>query len=180
MKPKDLTKTTPPGAEERISVGVYVDTYILAVVERDDRSLIRKVSSATLLHAIHSIFPPSEISGHVGGKDPISQKKLEKGDARFDIEKEILGSLINEGGRTVRLLEPTKAKSIAGDITKFLRESHVSLKRFRFVLGRLQHAARIILAAKGMFSPLNKATIGDPSQAGVGKTSEARSALLNL
>ena len=58
MEPQDIPKTTPPEAEERTSVGVYyVDGYVLGVVENDDRSLIRRVSWATL-HAIHSIFPP--------------------------------------------------------------------------------------------------------------------------
>ena len=178
MKPNDIPKTAPPGAEERTSVGVYVDDYVLGVVENNDRTLIRRVSRATL-HAIHSIFPPPAVSGHVGGKDPISQKKLEKGDARFDIEKEILGFLINGADRTVRLSEP-KAKSIADDITKLLKKSRVPLKRFRSVLGRLQHAARIIPAAKGMFTPLNNATAGDPAQVGVGKESEVRAALLDL
>jgi hypothetical protein len=60
-------------------VGVYVDDYVLGVVVNNDRSLILRVSRATL-HAIYSIFPPPEISGHVGGKYPISRKKLEKGD----------------------------------------------------------------------------------------------------
>jgi hypothetical protein len=60
-----------------------------ALVENDSRTLLRRVARATL-HAIHAIFPPPVVSRHVGGKDPISRKKLEKGDARFDIEKEIL------------------------------------------------------------------------------------------
>ena len=79
----------------------------------------------------------------------------------------------------VRLSEP-KAKSIADDTTKLLRKNHVPLKRFRSVLGLLQHAACIIPAAKGLFTPLNKATVGDPGQVGVGKSSEVRAALLDL
>jgi hypothetical protein len=160
MKPNDLPRTAPPESADQTSVGVYVDDCVLGVVENNDRSLIRRVSRATL-HAIHSIFPSPAESGHLGGKDPISQKKLEKGDARFEIEKEILGFLINGAERTVRLSD-TKAKSIADDITKLLKKSHVSLKRFRSMLGRLQHAARILPAAKGLFSPLNKATRGEP------------------
>jgi hypothetical protein len=178
MIPTDSPRTAPPESEEQTSVGVYVDDYVLGVVENDDRTLIRRVSRATL-HAIHSIFPPPEVSGHLGGKDPISRKKLEKGDARFDVEKEILGFMINGAERTVRLSE-TKAQSIANDITRLLRKSKVPLKRFRSLLGRLQHAARILPAAKGMFSPLNKATKGNPPQVGVGKKSEARAALLDL
>jgi hypothetical protein len=177
LQPHDIPKTAPKG-QEHTSVGVYVDDYILAVVESDDRSLIRRVSRATL-HAIHSIFPPPESSGHVGGKDPISRKKLEKGDARFDIEKEILGFMINGAERTVRLSE-AKAQAIADEIGKVLRKSHVPLKRFRSLLGKLQHAARILPAAKGLFSPLNKATKGEPKEVGLGKHSEARAALLDL
>ena len=77
-------------------------------------------------------------------------------------------------------LSESKAKSIADDITNLLRKTAVPLKRFRSVLGRLQHAARMLPAAKGMFSPLNKATKNDPKQVGVGKHSEVRAALLDL
>ncbi len=155
-----------------------MDDYVLALVENDDRTLIRRVSRATL-HAIHSIFPPPEISGHKGGKDPVSIKKLEKGDARFDIEKEILGFLINGADRTIRLSD-IKAEAIAAEIAKMLKKTHVPLKRFQSVVGKLQHAARILPAAKGMFSPLNKATKGNPKEVGIGKLSKTRAALLDL
>jgi hypothetical protein len=59
-------------------------------------------------------------------------------------------------------------------------KTHVPLKRFRSLLGRLQHAARILPAAKGLFSPLNKATKGDPKEIGLGKHSKVRAALLDL
>jgi hypothetical protein len=86
---------------------------------------------------------------------------VEKRDAKFDIEKEILGFMINGSTRTVWLSE-TKAQSIADEITNILRKTNVPLKQFRSLLGRLPHAARILPAAKGLFSPLNKATKGDP------------------
>ena len=61
-----------------------------------------------------------------------------------------------------------------------LHKKHVALKRFRSLLGRLQHTAQIIPAAKGMFLPLNEATHSDPKKAGTGKASQVRAALLNL
>jgi hypothetical protein len=73
MEPTDRPRTAPPESVDHTSVGVYVDDYVLGLVQNDARSLIRRVSRATL-HAIHSIFPPPEVSGHVGGKDPISIK----------------------------------------------------------------------------------------------------------
>lgn len=93
MKPTDRPCTAPQGSPDQTLVGVHVDDCVHGLVENDDRSLIRRVSRATL-HAIRSMFPPPEMSGHVGGKDPVSQKKLEKGDARFDVEKEILGFML--------------------------------------------------------------------------------------
>jgi hypothetical protein len=177
MAPTDLPKTSPPN-EEYTSVGVYVDDFVLGLVENDDRTLLRRVSRATL-HAIHSIFPSPEVTGHVGGKDPISRKKLEKGDARFDIEKEILGFLINGVDRTVRLAE-AKAQAIAAEIVAVLRKTHVNLKRFRSLLGKLQHAARILPAAKGLFTPLNRATKNEPKSIGLGRDSEVRAALIDL
>jgi hypothetical protein len=125
MKPKDLPRTAPPGSAAQTYVGVYVDDYVLGVVEKDERSLIQRVSRATL-HAIHSTFPLPEISGHVGSKDPISRMKLEKGDARFDIKKEILGFTLNGADRTVRLSE-AKDQAMADEIAKILRKSHASL-----------------------------------------------------
>jgi hypothetical protein len=177
MAPKERPSMSPPG-EEHTSIGVYVDDFVLALVESDDRTLTRRVSRATL-HVIHSIFPPPEVSGHVGGKDPISRKKLEKGDARFDVEKEIMGFILNGVDQTVRLAE-SKAQAIANEIVRVLRKTHVPLKGFRSLLDRLQHATRIIPAAKGVFPPLNKATKGDPKEVGLGKHSEVRAALLDI
>jgi hypothetical protein len=65
-------------------------------------------------------------------------------------------------------------------MVKVLHEAHVPLKQFRLLLGKLQHAARILPAAKGISSPLNKARMGDPNEVGLGKHSEVQSAILNL
>ena len=54
---------------------VYVDNYILAAVESPDGSTLNRVGRAAL-YTIHGLFPPQAQSGHVGGKDPISLKKI--------------------------------------------------------------------------------------------------------
>jgi hypothetical protein len=74
-------------------VAVYVDDYILAAVENKERTLIKQMARA-MLFAIHSVFPPPEVTGHKGGKDSISQKKLDKGDATMARVKEILGFIV--------------------------------------------------------------------------------------
>jgi hypothetical protein len=50
------------------TVNVYVDDYILAVVEDKNRTLLRRVARSTL-YSIHSIFPPPEVTKHKGSKD---------------------------------------------------------------------------------------------------------------
>jgi hypothetical protein len=62
-------------------------------------------------------------------------------------------------------------------------ESHqrrVLLKRFRLIAGRLQHAARILPAAKAFFTPLNNALKGAPAFVGLPRNGEIRNALLDF
>ena len=42
--------------------------------------------SRSLLHGIHSIFPPPQVSGH-NGQYPISKKKLESGEGQWAVRK---------------------------------------------------------------------------------------------
>ena len=48
MQSTDLPQTAPPEAEEQTPMGIYVEDYVLGVVENDDRSLTRRVSRETL------------------------------------------------------------------------------------------------------------------------------------
>jgi hypothetical protein len=70
---------------------VFVDDYILAAVEDPAGDLLQRTARAAL-HSIHAIFPPPSRSGHTGGEDPISQKKLEKDDV-WAHKKEVLARL---------------------------------------------------------------------------------------
>jgi hypothetical protein len=73
---------------------VYVDDFLAACVEDTSGTLLETMARATL-HAIHSVFPSSEATGIPDAKDPISQKKMLKGDGRWDTKKEVLGYLLD-------------------------------------------------------------------------------------
>ncbi|KAI2489626.1 hypothetical protein MHU86_24957 [Fragilaria crotonensis] len=118
---------------------VYVDDYILAAVEDASGTLLSRIGRAAL-HTIHAIFPPPDKSGHIGGKDPISQKKLEAHDARWAPEKVILGFTVDGAARTVRL-PATKADAIALATRRLLAKKRVALKTFQSVVGQLRNAA---------------------------------------
>jgi hypothetical protein len=100
---------------------VYVDDFIGAAVEDKSGTLLGRITRAAL-HGIQSVFPSPEITGHIGGKDPISVKKLERGDARWHHEKEILGFLVDGAAKTVRISE-AKATDIGTEPADPQREA---------------------------------------------------------
>ena len=159
-------------------VYVYVDDFIGAAVEDKSGTLLGRISRAAL-HGIHSVFPPPSVTGHTGGKDPISLKKLERGDARWASEKELLGFLVNGETKTVRISE-SKATDIVSELRRILKKKHVQLKRYRRIVGKLRHVALILPGIKGLFSPINKALRGEPRVIGLGKDSDVRAAFLDL
>ena len=67
---------------------VYVDDFI-AMSNNIEQAHLRQLSRE-MLHGIHAIFPPPEVTGHKGF-DPIAYKKLVDGDGIWDFYKEILG-----------------------------------------------------------------------------------------
>jgi hypothetical protein len=90
---------TSPGDEHQM-LAVYVDDFVLAAVENKAKTLLKRTMRATL-RAIHSIFPAPAAADPPGTKDPISEKKMLKGDASWNILKEILGYKFDGKARLV-------------------------------------------------------------------------------
>ena len=179
MTPAFPAKRQTVQAPEWKMMAVYVDDYILAAVQSADGTLLQRMGRAAL-HTIHAIFPPPATSGHEGGKDPISQKKLEANDARWAPEKTILGFVIDGATRTVRLPD-SKAADLAMTTRRLLAKKRVPLKTFQSVVGRLRNAATILPAARSLFTPLNRALRGNPVVVILGPAnSELRATLLDL
>jgi hypothetical protein len=157
---------------------VYVDDFLSAAVEQPSGKFLQRIARATL-HAIHSVFQPPAMTGTPGAKDPISEKKLAQGDARWDTDKEILGYWLNGIHRTVQL-PLSRADDLLKEVRAVLKKQRIPLKRFRSLVGRLQHAARILPSAKAFFTPLNNALRGLPPFIGLGRHGEVRTALLDI
>lgn len=75
---------------------IFVDDFIEAAMESRDGNLLHRMTCG-ILHSIHSIFPPPTATDHIGGKDPISVKKLH--------EKELLGFIVDGDAKGVRTSE---------------------------------------------------------------------------
>ena len=84
--------------------------------------------SRAMLHGIHSIFPPPEISGH-NGEDPISQKKMKAGDGTWDTTKEILCWILNGLDYTIQL-PPEKCTNIAKEIKKICKMKACPINKY--------------------------------------------------
>ena len=59
---------------------VFCDNFIHMAETSDQEKLLH--FSGSLLHGIHSVFPPPKVSGH-NGQDPISKKKLDSGEGQW-------------------------------------------------------------------------------------------------
>ena len=141
-------------------VSVYVDNYIMAVLSTVGIRFVKRMARATL-YGIHSIFPPPVITGHTGGKDPISLKKLEKGDAKLMTRKEILGFEGNGKARTWKL-PAAKRDPICAELQKFERQPRIKRQRLEKLTGKLINATRIAPSARGLMTPFFKALHHQP------------------
>ncbi len=155
-----------------------MDDFCLAAVESKDGTLLKRVSREAQ-HSIHAIFPPPKQSRHHKGKDPVSHKKLKKGDAQWCLKKDILGFLLDRRHRTAQL-PPDKAEGIVKEVKAITRKKKTPTKRFQKIGGELRHATTIVPAAKGLFTPINNALKGDPTTISLAKDGAVREALLDL
>ncbi len=99
------------------------------------------------------------VTNHMGGKEPLSRKKLEQGDGNFETKKEMIGFLF-DGVKCNMRLPAEKAKAYIKEAHKVLRRKSVPLKKMQALVGKLQHASVILLAAKRFFTPINMALRG--------------------
>ena len=157
---------------------MYVDNFCYAATQSDNGAHIPIIRRAAI-HGIHAVFPPTSVTNHKEGKEPISAKKLAAGDGNFNSKKDMIGFSFDGIKRTVHL-PPAKAKAYITKMHTLLRRKTVPLKKLQTLVGKLRHAAIILPAAKGFFTPLNDAMHGSPKTIGLGTYSEVRQLLLDL
>jgi hypothetical protein len=137
---------------------VFVENFV-GYTNHGSSDHLQKVSQA-MIHGIHSIFPPPEISKH-NGEDPILESKIAKGEGLWNTEKEVLGWIFNGKNYTMHLPEK-KIKDIILQIRKMLQKKRPSLNHYQRLAGKLQHASYGLPGGQGFFSPLQMAMVGDP------------------
>ena len=137
---------------------VFVDDFIAATNNTKEAHL--QHFTKAILHGIHSVFPPPEITQHPG-EDPISQKKMMQGDGTWCTTKEILGWIVDGAAFTIQL-PPSKCEKITKLIKKVKKMKACSLQTYQEVAGKLQHASFAIPGGKDLLSPVHAALHGNP------------------
>jgi hypothetical protein len=137
---------------------VFVDDFVGATNILTPNHL-NQVSKA-MIHGIHAIFPPPEITTHPGG-DPISEKKLDKEEGVWSFKKEILGWDFDGQNFTIQL-PPKKCDTIISLIKSIKSLPRVSLNKYQKLCGKLQHASFGIPCGISLFSPLQQAMRFNP------------------
>lgn len=163
----DETCTDIISPEELVNlIEVFVDDYIAISNAPTKRQLLH--ISRAMLHGIHSIFPPPDVTGHAG-EDPIAQKKMLEGEGLWQDCKEILGWIFDGKAYTISLPQK-KIEKIIAEINKFKkvakrkqkRQQRMPLNKWQKMAGSLMHASFGLVGGKAMFSPIWKAMEGSP------------------
>ena len=184
----ETTKWVIPSDLE-IEMQVFVDDFMNGVAgppERPNKALEHRWVNRAAMHSIHSVFPRPEVLQHAGGKDSISKKKVDKGDATFEATKELLGHvMIGKPGkeRMVGLSEAKITKYAESIMAALDSPAHrIGYKSFLKILGKLQFASNVMPAMRGHFTPLNQALRGKTEGCfiGLGRKSQLRETLADL
>jgi len=108
-----------------------------------------------VMKGIHDVFPEEDDDQ----SDPISLKKLIKGEGQYSTRKCILGFDFNGEDKTLWLEEEKRAVLLTV-LKQWLRGSRrahagIQFKEFKSVTAKLRHAFTAIPAGKGLLSPCN-------------------------
>ena len=132
-------------------VDIYVDDFV--VLAQGNPSLRNRIRN-TLFHTIDTVLRPLEpADATYKRKEPISVKKLNKGDAKWGTRKIILGWLIDTYRQTIEL-PPHRAQRLHEILHDLLHKRRISLSKWQKSLGELQSMVLALPGGNGLFSTL--------------------------
>ena len=133
----------------------YTDVYLddlIGVVQGSDKELLRL--TRVILHSIDRIFRPLEPTDRPQRQEPISLKKLLKGDGQLSTQKEILGWMLDTVACTLSLTT-RRYERLLEILDTFPRtRKRVSVGQWRKVLGELRSMSIALPGSRGLFGPL--------------------------
>ena len=142
-------KRKPTDAPLRYIMEVYVDDFIDLAIPACQQDLDHLVNAT--MSGIHDVFPPAPTPD----VDPISNKKLVRGEGAWANVKEILGMTFDGNDKTI-WLSTDKRDRLLNVLRTWIRKASkrvgIAFDEFRTTLSRLQHAFLTVPAGKGLLS----------------------------
>lgn len=142
-----------PTAPRKAPLGtfdVYMDDFIgLAQGSLQRRTHLRSV----MFHTIHQVLRKGSATDNPRRQEPISIKKLQKGDAHWDTKKTILGWDIDTIAQTIAL-PPHRAEKLKATLSIPTTVRRVKVKQWQQVLGELRSISLAIPGIRGLYSVL--------------------------
>jgi hypothetical protein len=133
---------------------VYVNNFMSVIIPHSKQEL-RHTAWATTT-GIHDVFPPNNVDEN----NPISLKKLLKGDSQYSTEKCLLGFDLNGDDKTL-WLEDAKRQALLTILHGWLRTTcHTNLgipfSEFKSIIAKIRHTFTSVPAGRGLLSPCNR------------------------
>lgn len=135
-------------------VDIYVDDYLgLAQGGSKRQGRVRRI----LFESIDAIFRPLSSDDPDTRQEPISVKKLLKGDGAWQTRKTLLGWAIDSLQQTIQL-PPRRLHRLQGILEELPRsKTRIATNRWQQILGELRSMVLAVPGLKGLFSLLQEA-----------------------
>ena len=136
------------------SIDLFVDDFIgLVQGSRSRRRRVRRL----LFEAIDTVLRPLEETDKTSRQEPISVKKLKKGDACWGTRKTILGWIIDTVQETIELTPRRlqRLKDILDDLPR--SKKRIAVKEWHKIVGELRSMSLAVPGLRGLFSLMQEA-----------------------
>ncbi len=146
-------KATQQGKALWYSIEVYVDNFMSIVIPTSQEQLDHVANA--IMQGIHDVFPANIVNSN----NPISEKKLKKGEGQYSTFKTLLGFDFDGNQKTMCRKEEKRAKlltTLKGWIRSGDNKRGVPFKDFESVTAKLRHAFLALQGGKGLLSPCNR------------------------
>jgi hypothetical protein len=149
--PQPRTRSNGPLQPHLNYVDVYMDDFLHAT---QLPSPAREQARDTLFECIDQLLRPLSPNDNPSRKEPISTKKLQKGDAAWATSKTILGWAIDTIHRTIAL-PPHRLERLINLLHSFPHhQRRTSRRKWQQLLGELRSMVLAIPGGRGLFSQL--------------------------
>ena len=150
--PKGRDPSLPSPKQPLSYIDVFVDDF-LGLCQASSAQPVRRA----LLHAVDSVFRPTDFHDDVTRREPVSLKKLRKGDVSWSTLKNVLGWMIDTVAMTIAL-PPHRVERLAQILASIPpTQKRTSVRKWHKVLGELRSMAIALPGARGLFSALQLA-----------------------